>query len=46
MSESDLPWDDSRTEDCEDREQTHPLGAGIEAAKDDDTVSLEELFLD
>lgn len=46
MSESDLPQEESETEDREYEAQIHPLGAGIEAAKNDDTVSLEELFLD
>jgi len=47
MSEHDLSRQDSRPEDREEDEGgKHPLEAGIDAAKNGDTMSLEEIFLD
>lgn len=46
MSERDLPHQECKTEDRDDEEEMHPLEAGIEAALNSNTTSLEELFLD
>lgn len=44
MSEHDFPRQDPEAEDREGDEETHPLEAGIDAAKNGNTMSLEELF--
>lgn len=44
MSEHDLPPEERRNEDEEGEEGTHPLEAGIEAAKEGDTASLEKIL--
>ena len=45
MSEHDLPRHESGSDEPEDESEMHPLEAGIEAAKDGEAVSLEDLFL-
>lgn len=41
MSRSDLPDEDSRSEEDD---VEHPLKAGIDAAKEGDTASLDEIL--
>jgi len=43
MSESDLPRHELQAEDGDEGEE-HPLKKGIEAAKNGDTASLEEIL--
>jgi hypothetical protein len=46
MSERDLPPRERQSKDGEDEEDVHPLKAGIEAAKNGDTASLEDILSD
>lgn len=46
MSDQNLSQQERDDEIAEDEEEVHPLKAGIEAAKNGDTASLEDILSD